>query len=280
MTPVLIKPAPTVTLSNGVEMPRLGLGTWPMDDAEATKKVAQAIDLGYRLIDTAENYGNEAGVGAAIRRCGVSREKIFVTSKFNRQWHSINGVRQALEISLKKLGLDELDLYLVHWPNPDQNRFVEAFEGLVQAQKAGLVRAIGVSNFTEKHLQPLFDRGLIPQVNQIQIDPFHRRDALVAVNEAHGIVTESWSPIGRAGALLAEPAVVAAAQAHGRTPSQIVLRWHIEKGYVPLPKSSDATRQAQNLDIFDFSLNKDEISALDALDRPDPDMLDPETFGH
>lgn len=275
-----VKPAPTVTLANGVVMPCVGLGTWPMNDAEAAVGVAQALRIGYRLVDTAENYENEAGVGAGVRNSGVPRAEIFVTSKFNRQWHSVAGVRAACEACLKRMGLNYLDLFLVHWPNPDQGRFVEAFQGLQDVLKAGLVRAIGVSNFKAHHLQPLFDLGLVPHVNQIQIDPYHRRDDLVALNASKGVVTESWSPLGRAGALLCDPAVVAAAEAHGRTPGQIVLRWHIEHGYAPLPKSADATRQAENLSIFDFALTEAERAALDALDRPDPDMLDADVFGH
>jgi len=170
-----ITPAPLLTLSNGVEMPRLGLGTWPMNDAEAAETVALALDMGYRLIDTAENYENERGVGEGIRRSGVARGELFVTTKFNRKWHSVEGARQACEASLERLGLDYIDLFLVHWPNPDQGRYVEAFEGLVKLQEAGLVRAIGTSNFKPAHLQQLFDRGLCPQVNQIHLDPWHAR---------------------------------------------------------------------------------------------------------
>lgn len=280
MTSTEIKTAPTVTLANGVALPRAGLGTWPMNDAQAAVGVAQAIRLGYRLVDTAENYENEAGVGEGVRSSGVARDEIFVTSKFNRRWHSVEGVRAAAEASLKRMGLDYLDLFLVHWPNPAYGHYVEAFQGLVEVLEAGLVRAIGVSNFQAHHLQPLFDLGLTPHVNQIQIDPYHRRDALAALDESKGMITESWSPIGRGGALLGDPAVIAAAEAHGRTPGQIVLRWHVEHGYVPLPKSSDATRQAQNLSIFDFALTEAERRALDALDRPDPDMLDSDVFGH
>lgn len=159
-----IAPAPLITLSNGVRMPQLGLGTWPMNDAEAAETVARALDIGYRLIDTAENYENERGVGEGIRRAGVAREEVFVTTKFNRKWHSIDGARQACEASLERLGLEYIDLFLVHWPNPDQGRYIEAFEGLVKLQEAGLVRAIGTSNFKPAHLQRLFDAGLCPQV--------------------------------------------------------------------------------------------------------------------
>lgn len=272
--------APTLSLAAGIAMPQLGLGTWPMDDAEAARVVAQALRLDYRLIDTAENYRNEQGVGEGIRNAGIDRSEIFVTSKFNRRWHSVAGARQACEASLQRLGLDYLDLLLIHWPNPDQDRYVEAFEGLVRLREAGLVRAIGTSNFKPAHLERLFAAGFVPQVNQIQLDPYHRRDDLVAIHRARGIVTETWSPIGRGSAMLADPAIVAAAERHGRTPAQVVLRWHVQQGFVPAPKSSNPQRLAENLAVFDFALDADEMAALDCLDRPDPGMFDADHFGH
>ncbi len=272
--------APNVRLLNGVEMPRLGLGTWPMDNAQAAQAVATALNTGYRLIDTAENYGNEQGVGLGIRQSQVNRGEVFVTTKFNRKWHSIDGARQACEASLARLGLDYIDLLLIHWPNPDQDKYVEAFQGLVRLLDAGLVRAIGTSNFKVTHLQRLLDHGLVPHVNQIQLDPYHLRDDVVAFHQAHGIVTETWSPLGRGSAMLEDPAITAAAKHHDRTPAQIVLRWHTQRGYIPTPKSADPLRQAQNLNIFDFTLSDAEMSALSALDRPDPQMPDADIFGH
>ncbi len=275
-----IKPAPCVTLLNGVTMPQLGLGTWPMTDAEASIAVAQALDMGYRLIDTAENYANERGVGEGIRQSQVNRDEIFVTTKFNRQWHSVEGARQACENSLKRLGLDYIDLLLVHWPNPDQDRYVQAYEGLVKLLESGVVRSIGVSNFKPAHLQRLFDHGLVPHVNQIQLDPYHLRADLVAIHQAKGIVTETWSPIGRAGALLADPVITAMAQNHHCTPAQVVLRWHTQLGYVAVPKSSHPKRLAENLAIFDILLTPSDMQALNQLNRPDPDMFDADSFGH
>ena len=272
--------APTVILANGVKMPQIGLGTWPMNDSEAAVTVAQAIGLGYRLIDTAENYENERGVGEGVRAAGVDRSEIFLTTKFNRKWHSIDGARQACEASLQRLGLDYIDLLLVHWPNPDQDRYVEAFQGLVRLQEAGLVRAIGTSNFKPAHLQRLFDLGLVPQVNQIQLDPYHRRDDLLAIHRQRGILTETWTPLGRRNAMLADPAITAIAERHARTAAQIVLRWHVQQGFVPTPKSSDPGRLAENLNIFDFRLSADEMAVLDRLDRPDPTMFDADSFGH
>ena len=275
-----INPAPTLTLANGVEMPQLGLGTWPMNDAEAAVTVAAALDMGYRLIDTAENYENERGVGEGIRQSGVARADIFVTTKFNRKWHSVDGARAACEASLERLGLDYIDLLLVHWPNPDQGRYVEAFQGLVRLLEAGLVKSIGTSNFKPAHLQKLFDLGLVPHLNQIQLDPYHLRDDLVAIHREKGIVTGAWRPLGCGNAMLADPVISAVAERHGRTTAQVILRWLTQQGFVATPKSSNPTRMAQNLDIFGFSLSADEMAALGRLDRPDPEMFDADSFGH
>jgi 2,5-diketo-D-gluconate reductase A len=275
-----IAPAPAKSLLNGVQMPALGLGTWPMDDAEAAKAVASALRSGYRLVDTAENYGNETGVGEGIRSAGVPRDDVFVTTKFNSKWHSVAGVREAAEASLDRLGLDYLDLLLIHWPNPAQDRYVEAFEGLQRVLEAGLVRAIGVSNFKPAHLERLFAAGFVPHVNQIQLDPQRPRADIVALNAAKGTVTESWSPIGRGDALLREPAIVAIADAHERTPAQVVLRWHVQHGFIPTPKSGNAERQRENLDVFGFELTTDQITALDALATPDAEIVDADSFGH
>jgi 2,5-diketo-D-gluconate reductase A len=275
-----IQPAPTTRLLNGVEMPRLGLGTWPMNDAETAIAVRTALDLGYRLIDTAENYSNEVGVGEGIRASDVKRADVFVTTKFNRKWHSIEGAREACEASLKRLGTDYIDLFLIHWPNPDQDRYVEAFEGLVRLLDAGLVRSIGTSNFKPAYLQRLFDLGLVPHVNQIQLDPYRHRDDIVAMHRAKGIVTGTWGPLGRGDGMLTDPVIEAVAHHHGRTAAQVVLRWHIQSGYIPTPKSGDAARQAANLDSFGFTLTDDEMVRLNGLDRPDPSMLDADKFGH
>lgn len=276
----IITPAPTLTLANGVTMPLLGLGTWPMNDSEAAVAVANALDMGYRLVDTAENYENERGVGEGIRKSGVSRADVFVTTKFNRKWHSVDGAREACEASLARMGLDYIDLLLVHWPNPDQDRFVEAYQGLVRLLEAGLVRAIGTSNFKPAHLQRLFDVGLVPHLNQIQLDPYHLRDDLVDIHRARGIVTGAWRPLGCGNAMLADPVISAVAERHGRTTAQVILRWLTQQGFVATPKSSNPTRMAQNLDIFDFSLSAEDMAQLGGLDRPDPEMFDADSFGH
>lgn len=277
--------APTVTLNSGAQMPHLGLGTWPMNDDETATAVAGALGQGYRLVDTAENYENEGGVGEGIRRSGVGRADVFVTSKFNRKWHSVDGVRRACEMSLDRLGLDYLDLFLVHWPNPDQDTYLDAVEGLLEVVEAGLVRSWGTSNFKPAHLARLFAAGHVPAVNQIQLDPFHTRDDLVALHNEHGIRTETWSPIGRPSGspddVVAAAPVRALAEKYGRTPGQIVLRWHVQQGFIPTPKSADPGRQAENLAVFDFELSDAELQSLH-LDRPQygSEFLDADEFGH
>jgi 2,5-diketo-D-gluconate reductase A len=271
--------APTVTLSNGAVMPRLGLGTSPMNDADAERAVGQALELGYRLIDTAENYRNEVGVGRALKN--IPRDEVFLTSKFNKRWHSVEGARTAFEASAEKLGVSYLDLLLIHWPNPDQDRYVEAWRGLIALREAGLVRAIGTSNFKPSHLQRLIDEtGVAPEVNQIQLSPLWTKQENRDFHAEHGIVTEAWSPIGRGGDLLNHPSVVGAARAHDRTPAQIVLRWEVQLNVVPIPKSSDRTRLEQNLSVFDFELSDDELAQLSALDGSGSTPADSDRAGH
>lgn len=271
---------PTVTLRNGLELPALGMGTWPMDDAQAADAVATAVETGYRLFDTAENYGNEAGVGEGIRRSGIARSDVVITTKFNKRWHSRDGVRQAFSASAQRLGTDYIDLLLVHWPNPDQDQYVEAVLGLNDLLEEGLIRGIGVSNFKPAHLQRLADAGVIPDLNQIQVDPRHIREESRQANNQLGIVTESWSPLGRDGGLLEDPAVTALAEKYGRTPGQIVLRWHVQQGLVPIPKASSREHLAENLAVFDFALEDSEIAALSALDTGEAGILDSDSFGH
>lgn len=272
--------APLVTLRQGAKMPLLGLGTWPLDNAETAQTVEAALGMGYRLIDTAENYQNEEGVGEGLRRSGLDRSEVFITTKFNKQWHSVDGARQAFESSARRLGVDYIDLLLIHWPNPAQDKFVAAFEGLARLQEDGKVRAIGTSNFKPAHLQRLFDTGLVPEVNQIQLDPRHTRNDLVELHRERDIVTESWSPLGRGGDLLQEPIVESLARKYGKSPAQVVLRWHTQLGHVPIPKSSNPERLAENFAIFDFMMEAAELSQLSALDRGTADITDADVFGH
>lgn len=271
---------PTITLAHGAEIPAIGLGTWPLQGAEGTTAVRTAIEAGYRLIDTAENYRNEEAVGQGVRDAGIPREQIFLTSKFNRQWHSVDGARQAAEASLRRLGVDYLDLLLIHWPNPDQGTYVEAFEGLLRLLDAGVVRAVGTSNFKPAHLQRLIDAtGTVPDVNQINLNPYATRNASATFDHEHGIVTQSWSPIKSAD-MRADPVLVGIAEAHGRSTAQIILRWHVQHGYIPIPKSANPQRQRENLAVFDFDLTADEVAAIDALDQGEANVADSDQIGH
>jgi 2,5-diketo-D-gluconate reductase A len=272
--------APTIELLSGGSIPVVGLGTWPLDDEEAAGAVEQAVSAGYRLFDTAENYGNEAGVGEGIRRSGIERDQVFITTKFNRQWHSVDGVRKAFEQSAARLGVEYIDLLMVHWPNPGQDRYVDAVKGLAALREDGLIRAIGVSNFKPEHLQRVLDEGLVPDVNQIQLDPRHTRAESREFHARHGIVTESWSPLGKGSDLLQDPAVDRLADKYGMTPAQIVLRWHLQLGLVAIPKSSNPLRIKQNINLFGFELTQDEVDSLSALDTGDGGITDSDSFGH
>ena len=263
-------------------MPGIGFGTSPLVGREAATAVRTALDAGYRLIDTAENYRNEDAVGQAIRDSGIDRGEIFVTTKFNRRWHSVDGVRQACEASLDRLGMDYLDLLLVHWPNPDQDRYVDALRGLDELLQAGTVRAVGTSNFKPAHLRRVQDEtGIVPDVNQIQLSPYTTRSASRAHDAEHGIVTESWSPLGAgSGELRRDPVIAEIASRHGKSPAQTILRWHTQLGLVPIPRSGNAERIAENLAIFDFTLNDADMAAISALDKGEDAATDSDVFGH
>lgn len=272
---------PTITLANGVAMPALGLGTSPMGDRQAEETVSAALRAGYRLIDTAENYRNETGVGRGIRASGVDRDEVFVTTKLNARWHGEAEAQQAWANSAERLGLDRIDLYLIHWPNPGKDRYVEAWRGLLRLLEDGKVRAIGVSNFKPPHLDRLLDEtGVAPSVNQIELDPTHSRPVQRAYHAERGIVTESWSPIGAGGDLLRAPTIVEVARRRSKTPAQVVLRWHVQLGLLPIPKTSKAERLPENRDVFDFQLDETDMDELAALDRGDEGVVDADRFGH
>ncbi len=272
-----------VELSNGVAIPSVGLGTFPMDDDDAEVTVAEALAAGYRLLDTAESYDNEAGVGRGLRASGVDRAEVFITTKFNQQWHGEQEVQDLFAQSARKLGVQHIDMLLIHWPNPVHDRYVDAWRGMIKLLEAGDLRAIGVSNFTPEHIDRLVtETGVVPHVNQLQLEPRIARTAERAYHEAKGVLTQSWAPLGKAGSLLQLDPIVAAARRHGRSPGQIVLRWHLESGAAPVPKSQDPQRLRDNLAVYDFELSAEEMSAIDALDgvEPDLDVLDPRSFGH
>jgi 2,5-diketo-D-gluconate reductase A len=260
---------PRVRLRSGLRLPLVGLGTWPLRGMPAERTVATALDVGHRLIDTAAAYDNEADVGAAVRSSAVPREDVVVVTKLARDRHGVDLAEKGFRESVTRLGLDRVDLFLVHWPNPSYGRYVDAWRGLLALQTAGIVAAVGTSNFTPAHLRRLVDEtGIAPEVNQIQLNPYVPRSSERAIHRELGIVTQSWSPLGGPGApVLRDPVVREIARAHGRTPAQIVLRWHIEIGSVPIAKSSVADRQRESLGLFDFALDPGEIAALTALDR-------------
>ncbi|MEU0137513.1 aldo/keto reductase [Streptomyces sp. NPDC006296] len=256
-------PPPVRTLHDGSTIPAVGLGTWPLDDEAAEKAVSDALRLGYRLVDTALNYGNETGTGRGIARSGVPRQDLFVTTKVPGRHQGYEETLASFEVSRSNLGLDYVDLYLIHWPLPRVDRYVDTWKAMIKLREDGLVRAIGVSNFTAEHLERLErETGVLPVVNQIEMHPLLPQEELRAVHRAKGIVTESWSPLARGRQVLESPDVIAAAGAHDVTPGQVVLRWHTQLGAVPIPKSADPERQRQNLDLFGFELTQQELDRI------------------
>ena len=254
---------PTHTLNDGTRLPAVGLGTWPMSDAEAERAVAEALGLGYRLVDTATNYRNESGVGLGIARGGVPREEIVVTTKLPGRDHGYEETLASFEASRRRLGLEYVDLYLIHWPLPRVDRYVDSWRAMIKLREDGLVRCIGVSNFTPGHIERLEkETGVLPSVNQIELHPLFPQEEMRAFHTAKGIVTESWSPLGRGSDLLDDPALVSIAEDLGVTPGQVVLRWHIQLGAVPIPKSWDPGRQRANLDVFGFELDAGQMRAV------------------
>ncbi|WP_403020494.1 aldo/keto reductase [Salinibacterium sp. GXW1014] len=264
---------PTITLNDGRDIPALGLGTYKLTGDEGISSMTAAVASGYRMLDTALNYGNEREVGEAVRAAAgleqpVSREELFVTTKLPGRHHGFDEAIASLEESLGNLGLDYVDLYLIHWPLPKVDRYVDAWRGFIELRERGLARSIGVSNFTPQHLTRLIEEtGVTPAVNQVELHPRFSQEPLRDFHREHGVVTQSWSPLGSRHADFAtEPAIVQIAEALGVTPTQVVLRWHVQLGAIPLPKSGDAERQRENLDVFGFELDDEQVAAISALE--------------
>ena len=271
---------PTHTLNDGTSIPAIGFGTYPLTGEDGIRAMVSAIEGGYRLLDTAVNYGNETEVGEAIRRSGIARDELVVQSKVPGRDHAFDKAVASVEGTLERLGIDQLDVALIHWPNPSVGLYVDAYRALVECRERGLVRSVGVSNFTEKHLGEIIDAtGVVPVVNQVELHPLFPQEQLREVHERLGVRTESWSPLGKRNAPFGADPVAAAAEAHGVTPAQAILRWQVQLGALPLPKSADPERQRANLDVFGFELDDAEMAAISGLGREDGRLFggDPDT---
>ena len=268
----------TVEIAPGVHMPEVGFGMWQVPDDGAREAVKVAVESGYRSIDTAAIYRNEKGTGEGIAAGGLARDDVFVTTKL---WNDRHGdARAALTESLGKLGLDRVDLYLIHWPVPRADRYLEAWRTMVALRDEGLTRAVGVSNFQMPHLRRIIDEtGVVPALNQVELHPWLQQDELRDFHRQHGITTEAWSPIGQGKGLLEDPAVVRVAEAKGRTPAQVVLRWHLHLGNVVIPKSVTPSRIRENIDLFGFDLDADDLRAFAAMDQNRRLGPNPDNFG-
>ncbi|GAA4819501.1 aldo/keto reductase [Nocardioides caeni] len=275
---------PTIDLNDGTSIPQFGLGVWQVPPAETERVVSDAFEIGYRHVDTAQMYGNEEGVGAAIAASGLARADVYVTTKINNNRHRPADAKDSARVSLEKLGLDRVDLLLIHWPLPTQydGDFVSTWEALLELREEGLATSVGVSNFQPDHLDRIVEAtGVVPAVNQVEAHPYFTNDVARGATARHGAKVEAWSPLGQGGGELTDPVVTALADKHGKTPAQVLLRWAIDRGDIVFPKSLSKARLAENADIFDFSLSGADVHSLVALDRgevgrqgPNPDTFD------
>ena len=259
---------PQYTLNDGTTLPAIGFGTYPLRGTPGVEAMADALAVGYRLLDSAFNYDNEGAVGEAVRRSGLHREEVQVTSKLPGRYHRHDAAVVAIEESVLRTGLDYIDLYLIHWPLPRRGLYVEAWQALIECRERGLVRSIGVSNFLPEHLDTIErETGVVPSVNQVELHPWLPQAELQAYHDAHCIRTEAWAPVGEDSAIRHEPVITAIAQEHGVTPTQVILRWDIQRGVLPLPKSWSPEHRRENIDVFGFELADDEVAAITALGR-------------
>ncbi|ODQ92157.1 aldo/keto reductase [Mycolicibacterium holsaticum] len=270
--------SPSIKLNDGQSIPQVGLGVWQTPPEDTERAAATALSAGYRHIDTAAAYGNEREVGQAVAKSGLAREDVYVTTKLWNADHGYDSTRRAFDASMDRLGLDYLDLYLIHWPVPAQNAFVDTFKAFADLRDQGRIRSIGVSNFEPEHLRTLVDAtGIVPAVNQIELHPRLQQEELREVHAQLGIATEAWSPLGQ-GSLLENPAVTAVAEAHGKTPAQVLIRWHIQLGNIVIPKSVTPSRIVSNFDVFDFELSEQDMASISSLGDGTRLGPDPRTF--
>ena len=273
-----VNDVPSLAIGGDMEIPQLGFGVFQVPPSDTAEVVSHALVTGYRHIDTAAAYGNEAGVGEAIRGSGLDRDEVFITTKCFNDDHGYDEARRAMEASLERLEMDHVDLYLIHWPVPSQDRYLETWKAFVDMQSEGLSRSIGVSNFQPAHLERIIDEtGVTPAVNQVELHPRLQQPELRRVHAERGIVTESWSPLAQ-GEVLDDPTITSIAEAHNRTPGQVVLRWHLQLGNVVFPKSVTPERIRENFDIFGFELSCDEMERIESLDAGERIGPDPDTF--
>ena len=280
----MVMSIPRITLNDSTSIPQFGLGVWQVPPADTERVVSDALEVGYRHIDTAQMYGNEAGVGAAIAASGLARDDLYVTTKVNNNSHQPPAAKESVRTSLERLGLEKVDLLLIHWPLPTQydGDFVSTWQALVELREEGLATSIGVSNFQPDHLDRVVaESGVVPAVNQVEVHPYFANEAARAATLRHGAHVEAWSPLGQGGGELEDPVVTGIAEKHGKAPAQVLLRWALDRGDIVFPKSTHKERLVENFDVFDFSLSADEVAALAALDRgeaarqgPNPDTFD------
>ncbi|MEI5584490.1 MULTISPECIES: aldo/keto reductase [unclassified Agromyces] len=268
--------APTIALTDGRRIPQVGYGMYKVPAADATRLALTAIELGYRHLDTAALYGNEAEAGAAVRECGLPRDAVFLTSKVWNDDHGYDATLRAFDDSMRRIGLDVLDLYLIHWPVPSRDRYVDTWRALVRLREEGRVSSIGVSNFHAHHLERLIDEtGVAPVVNQVELHPWLPQRELRAVHERLGIRTQAWSPLAR-GRVLGDPVLEPIAAKHGRSVAQVVLAWHVMQGIIVIPKASSPDRIAENLDVFSFRLDEEDVAAIATLESGERTGRDPD----
>lgn len=262
-------------LNDGQVLPQVGFGTYKLNGSSGVHAIVNALNNGYRILDTAYNYENEGTVGKAIQESHVSRDQIIVTSKLPGRYHSYDQAITAIQESIYRLGVEYIDLYLIHWPNPKQGKYVEAWKALIDAQKLGLIKSIGVCNFLEEHIDALEkETGVLPAVNQIELHPYFNQKDVLEYHQEKGIIIEAWSPLGRASEVINDKEIGKIAEKYNKTIPQIILKWHVQNGIVPIPKSTSNARQLQNLDVFDFYLESEDLHAIDALTKADGRLKD------